>query len=273
MIGFIALNLTPAAASELRAVTSEKIPYNFLLHSTGQQQQPPEGQVVGLSVDLVRALLPQQPLLPILHLPWPRAFDTALKNPDVLIFTMGKTRQREQQGFRFIGPVSTRLHGLYARKTDLPPLRNLADIRTHRLTVVGLRGGWLTSSLRLQGIDVQEVGDYQQALQMLLLDRAQLWVSSDLEANLHLHHTGATGSLLLALELQCSENYMALSPGSSEQHVQQLQQAYQQWQTSPAAAELAMRWQEKLAVGLTFVPEHGFVSRSFQPKKCPELNF
>lgn len=229
--------LNQVSAADLTVVSSEKMPYNFKQN----------GQVVGMSVDIVHAILPKKKSpLAIEIMPWPRAFDTALKKPEVLIFTLGKTKERQQQGFVYIGPLSTRNHALYAKDASLKPLQSLDDIKHRRLVVVGLRGGWLSAELRRQGIDVQEVGDYQQALQMLLHGRAHLWLTNDLEVGVHLKQAGHPQPLTVALPLRCSENYLALSPGTSSATIQKLQQAYQRWSRSDAPAKLALHWQQQL---------------------------
>jgi len=248
------------SATELTVVSSEKMPYNFKR----------DGQIVGMSVDIVHALLPQNPPLPIEIMPWPRAFETALKTPEVLIFTLGKTKQRQQQGFVYIGPLSTRNHALYAKDASFKPLTSLADIQHRRLVVVGLRGGWLSAELRQQGIDVQEVGDYQQALQMLLHGRAHLWLSNDLEVGLHLKQAGHQQPLTVALPLRCSENYLALSPGTSAATIQKIKTAYRKWSQSAAPAKLAAHWQQQLELPVRFFPQHGFVSGVAPAKKCPD---
>lgn len=259
--GYLLLfTLVGAKSFALTLISSEKRPYNFMR----------DGQVVGMSVDVVHALLRQQPPLPIALMPWPRAFETALKTPEVLIFTLGKTKQRLQQGFVYIGPLSTRNHALYAKDASFQPLHSLADIQLRRLVVVGLRGGWLSAELRRQGIDVQEVGDYQQALQMLLHGRAHLWLTNDLEVGLHLKQAGHPQPLTVALPLRCSENYLALSPGTSAATIQKIKTAYQQWSHSDAPAKLASRWQQQLAVPVKFFPQHGFVSGIAPVQKCPD---
>ncbi|RVU40440.1 transporter substrate-binding domain-containing protein [Rheinheimera riviphila] len=254
------LKIYGVEAFGLTAISSEKRPYNFML----------DGQVVGMSVDIVHAILPQQPPLPVELMPWPRAFDTALKTPEVLIFTMGKTKQRQQQGFVFIGPLSTRNHALYAFDPKLKSLQSLADVQRRRLVVVGLRGGWLSAEIRRQGVDVQEVGDYQQALQMLLHGRAHLWLSNDLEVGVHLKQAGHQQPLTLALPLRCSENFLALSPGTAKTTVTKLQQAYVNWSQGKAPAKLAQYWQQQLALPIRFYPQHGFVAGAAPAQKCPD---
>lgn len=249
---------TVAAATELRLISSEKMPYNYTT----------EQQFVGVTVDVVKDLLaPKQPDIEVM--PWPRAFEIARTTPNVLLFTMGKTKQRLAQGFQYIGPVSTRQLAFYTLQDEFTHLTNLAEIRQKKLVIVGLRGGWFSEQLRQQGIEILEVGDYHQGVLMLLRNRAHLWVSTDLEAQMHLNQTGEHATLKIALRLQCAENYLALSPGSDAKLYQRLQQDYQRWSQSKKPAAIAKKWQQQLGVTLKFSQKRGFSDSELQASDCP----
>lgn len=245
-------------ATELRVISSEKMPYNF----TEQQQ------FIGLTVDVVKDLLaPKQPDIEVM--PWPRAFEIARTTPNVLLFTMGKTKQRLEQGFRYIGPVSTRQLAFYTLQDELTNLTSLEEIRQKKLVIVGLRGGWFSEQLRKQGMEILEVGDYHQGVLMLLRQRAQLWISTDLEAQMHLQQTGEAATLKIALAMQCAENYLALSPGSEPKLYQQLQQRYQHWRNSKKPASIAKKWQQYLGLTLKFDHKAGFSNSQLVHNDCP----
>lgn len=124
-------------ATELRVISSEKMPYNF----TEQQQ------FIGLTVDVVKDLLaPKQPDIEVM--PWPRAFEIARTTPNVLLFTMGKTKQRLEQGFRYIGPVSTRQLAFYTLQDELTNLTSLEEIRQKKLVIVGLVNNCANKALK-----------------------------------------------------------------------------------------------------------------------------
>jgi polar amino acid transport system substrate-binding protein len=245
-------------ATELRVISSEKLPYNFTDNN----------QFVGLTVDVVKDLL--APLSPKIEvMPWPRAFEIAKNTPNILLFTMGKTKQRLEQGFMYIGPVSTRQLAFYTLQDELTKLGSLDEIRQKKLVIVGLRGGWSSAQLKQQGIEILEVGDYRQGILMLLRHRAQLWISTDLESGMHLKQSGEIASLKIALPIQCAENYLALSPGSDPALYQQLQKQYAAWATSKKPAIIAKKWQANLGLPLRFEQKRGFSNSQVVHAECP----
>lgn len=245
--------LTPA-----RILTSEKMPFNYL----------EDKQISGLSVDLLQLLFAGKLPAPVELMPWPRAYATALAQPNVLLFTMGKTAEREALGFQYIGPVSRRFHSLYAVRSDLPPINSFSDIKKHRLVVAGLRAGWLSEQFKAAGIAIETVGSYQQGMDMLLKNRAQLWLSTDLEEQVLQAQLAAAPVLTPVWRVLCSENYFALSPGSNPALVRQLQQKYRDILHSAAPQAVRQKWQTKLALPLEFAPVAGFYLQDAELLRC-----
>ncbi len=243
---------------QVRLLTSEKKPFNF------QQEQ----QVVGISVDLLQlmyaGMLPASPEL----MPWPRAYGTALQRKNTLLFTMGKTPERLAQGFQFIGPVSRRVHYLYAISDKLPDIRSLADIKKQRLVVAGLRAGWLSEQFKAAGIPIETVGTYQQGIDMLQRNHAQLWLSTDLEQQVLQLRYPQTTRLVPVWRLLCSDNYIGISPGSDPQWVDWLQQQFQQVMASKAATDVLKKWQQQLQLPLRLSPEFGFYLADSALQQC-----
>lgn len=232
----------------LRLLTSEKMPFNYRQ----------ESEINGLTVDLLKLMLSSEQLAGLELMPWPRALDTAVKQKNVLLFTMGKTAERQRQGFQFIGPVSRRYHILYAIDDSIPPVQSLADIKKHQLVVAGLRAGWLSDELQAAGIRMEQVGDYQQGMQMLAKGRAQLWLSTDLEEPV-LQQLGNAGLQLKARwQMFCSENFIGLSPGSDPALARLLQQRFEQVVRSAAGQALANKWQQRIGQTLLLSPQYGF---------------
>jgi len=247
-----------ASEAQLRILTSEKMPFNYV----------EDQQIKGISVDLLQLLFDGQLPGPVELMPWPRAYDTALQQKNVLLFTMGKTPQRQALGFTFIGPVSRRFHALYATRADLPLVQSFADIKKHRLVVAGLRAGWLSEQFKAAGINIETVGSYQQGMEMLLKNRAQLWLSTDLEEQvLQAQHPDAP-ALIPVWRLLCSENYFGLSPGSDPALIAQLQQKYRQILQSDQPLALQQKWQTKLALPLEFAASAGFFLKNADILRC-----
>jgi polar amino acid transport system substrate-binding protein len=75
-----------AHAHSLRVLTEEWPPFNHLEH----------GQPSGLAVEMVEALFNESGIKATIEfLPWNRAYNTALDNPDILLFTLGRNADRE----------------------------------------------------------------------------------------------------------------------------------------------------------------------------------
>ena len=121
----IALALgTTSQAQTLRVFTEQWPPYNY----------EEDGQAKGLAVEMVQALLkesgyPQE----MAFLPWNRAYATALKDPNVVLFTLGRTAEREPL-FDWIFQVSKREIWLFrlASRSDLQ-LNTLDDARPFKI--------------------------------------------------------------------------------------------------------------------------------------------
>ena len=117
-----------AAASELRFLTVEEPPTNYLEN----------GEVVGTSVDLVRELARRlDETIDIELLPPARAILVANTTANRILFTAALTEARKEQGYHAIGPVITRKHVLYARKGRNLQLAKLDDLIAQNLTVSG----------------------------------------------------------------------------------------------------------------------------------------
>lgn len=85
------------AQQPLRVVTENLPPYNY---------QDPQGRLTGPSADIVRLLLKSLGLKTRIEvLPWARAYKEALSQPNILIFSLLKTRTREKQ-FHWLTPIS-----------------------------------------------------------------------------------------------------------------------------------------------------------------------
>ena len=209
-------------------------------------------------------MLPTSPEL----MPWPRAYGTALQRKNTLLFTMGKTSERLAQGFHFIGPVSRRVHYLYAISDQFPVIRSLADIKKQRLVVAGLRAGWLSEQLKAAGIPIETVGNYQQGIEMLQRNHAQLWLSTDLEQQVLQAHYPQAARLVPVWRLLCSDNYIGVSPGSDPQLVLWLQQQFQQVMASKAASTVLQKWQQQLQLPLRLSPEFGFYLADSHLQQC-----
>ena len=90
------------------------------------------GKLKGIAADLVRDILDEVSLKQhILSAPWERIAKEAMTKPNVLVFSVIRTDERERV-FHWITPVSKNLHGLYG--IDKPSFDSFADVpRNYRV--------------------------------------------------------------------------------------------------------------------------------------------
>ena len=162
-----------AVASEIRIVTEEFPPYDF----TGDS-----GQAEGISTDVVRQVLANLGMeVEIEIFPWARAFKLASENPNVMLFSVVRTQEREAL-FHWVGvvcEVKSYLFRLKSRK-DIRAGK-LADLKQYSIGVVR---GWAGQKyLQNNGFEhLQEVAVSDLNIKKLMSGRVDL--IEDYEANL-----------------------------------------------------------------------------------------
>ena len=105
----------------------------------------------------------------------------AKTEPNIAVFTCGKSDERVKLGFHFIGPLTTRDGALYGKKDREIKISTLKDIKKQGLVVGAMREDWRSKYLQEKGVIVEPVNVTTQNINKLIFDRIDLWVSSDLE--------------------------------------------------------------------------------------------
>ncbi len=123
--------LVPAQAKALTILTEEDAPYNFTR----------DGVLAGLSVEIVHEVMRRLKVsIPIQVMPWARAYHLGQTHPDVLLFTLARTPEREEF-FSWLGPITTNKWVFFARRgsgitiTSLDDTRKLRSIGVYRQDV------------------------------------------------------------------------------------------------------------------------------------------
>lgn len=103
---FLLLSVTGGLAQELMIISEENPPFNFIK----------DGIFTGSSTEVVREIM-RRLNLPgeIQVLPWARAYQLALSQPNVVLFSTARTTEREHL-FHWVGPIYKVRFGFYARK-------------------------------------------------------------------------------------------------------------------------------------------------------------
>lgn len=140
-----------------------------------------EGRPQGVSYDIATALIEQSKLsATIEHLPWARAFQEAVSQPNVVLMSVLRTKEREPQ-FQWLGRIDTARASFIklAERTDIQ-LTSLEEAK--RCRVGTIRGYGAASFLINQGFEefnnLTLVSNTEQLWSMLFMGRIDLVLSN-----------------------------------------------------------------------------------------------
>jgi polar amino acid transport system substrate-binding protein len=114
-------------AEEIFIVTEDYPPYNF----------EEEGEITGFSTEIVNELVKRVGIKSELDIyPWKRAYDLALREKNILIFTITKSEQREAL-FKWVGPIASRKIFLFRLEDRIDiKINNLEDVKKYVTGIV-----------------------------------------------------------------------------------------------------------------------------------------
>jgi len=163
------LFIIPSYAAVINVVTEKYPPYQYI---------DKQGEVKGCAVDLVHALFKiTGDDLNIQVLPWARAYNTAKKFENTLIFSIVRNKLREKE-FQWIGKVKTEHYFFWGLKSTYPQDRISDDEFSSSVIVVSTQTT-NDEMLTAQGQHkLYRVTDLTQGIQMLLTKRVDLIVET-----------------------------------------------------------------------------------------------
>lgn len=224
LIGLLLL-IQPVQAASFRVVTEDWAPFNY----------QDNGQPTGFSVELLQAalaLLGEQPVIEFL--PWNRAYLIAQKKPDVLIFTMARTPEREAL-FHWVSPIRAReilLYRLISRE-DIQ-LTTLEDAKRYTVGSNALEDA-STQDLLKHGFELGKnleliTGKDVQNIQKLKLGRIDLLPMAPLQMAASVKAAGlSVADFVPTIPLSATggEYWFAFSLGTADGKVNMLRQAFE----------------------------------------------
>jgi len=107
----------------IKIVTEDYPPYNF----------KENGKITGFSTEVVKAVVQRVGIKAEFKLlPWPRAYDMALRNDNTLIYTITRNQERKKL-FKWVGPIASRTIIFYKLKErhDIK-VNSLEDIKKYK---------------------------------------------------------------------------------------------------------------------------------------------
>jgi ABC-type amino acid transport substrate-binding protein len=118
--------------SEIQMLTEEYPPVTFMK----------EGKVTGFVTDIVREIIARQGIPDHIQLiSWDKAYNVALSNPNVVLFSAERTEKRENL-FQWVGPIGKNSAIFYAKKGSGIKINSLEEAK--KITAIATTTNWFT---------------------------------------------------------------------------------------------------------------------------------
>lgn len=165
----------PALAIDtVRILTEEFPPYNFTKN----------GKITGFSTEVVDAVLKEIKVQgTIQSLPWARAYETVQETPDVLIYSIGRSKERDKL-FKWVGVIAPTNYYLFSWSGKNIKVGRLDDAKRYQIGTVNEDVGeqFLMSKGFVKGQNLQSSVKYELNYEKLKAGRVDLWIMPELGA-------------------------------------------------------------------------------------------
>lgn len=201
------------------------------------------GVVTGYGAEVVAAIQKElkTDAVPVV-LPWDEAYNRALTEPNVVLFTIEKTTDRESR-FNFIGPLGANTSYFYSLASN--PIM-LTDLQAAgKVKAITTTTNWFTEQfLKDKGFaNLISKPDPIDNLKLLINKEADLGVFTDVTFPQLCKEAGiAPDSLKQVLELMKSEYYIAISKATNTEVVEAWEKAFAKIETNGTLQELKNKW-------------------------------
>lgn len=219
-----------ANAVALELTTEDDPPHNMLK----------DGKIVGIATEKLEEAFrrvgePQH----ISLMPWARAYQSALNEHYVCVYSAGRTAEREAL-FQWVGPIATLDWVLYTRADNtMKPVR-LEDIRKE--TIGGYLQDVISVWLASNGYHVDTAPGDDANPQKLLNNRFNYWASSRTRASALIDKQGLHERIVPVLTFGHTELYLACNQGVANSIIAKLNDALHQMNQDGTSAKIEARY-------------------------------
>lgn len=241
--GFLACWLGSGVAAfadvPLTIVTEEFPPYNYT----------EQGKITGLSTEVVEAVLKELKLQGnIQSLPWARAYDTAKNAQGVLVYSIGRTQERENL-FKWVGVIAPTDYYLYALPGKSFKIDALEDAQPYQIGTVNQDVGeqFLLARGFVKGQNLQSSVKYELNYHKLKLGRIDLWIMNEMTASHLARQAGDDPAQTLAKvyrinDLSSEGYYMAFGKQTPDATVLQFKKGLEAVKKNGVFDHLKKKW-------------------------------
>lgn len=165
---------TVATADSIKILTEEFPPYNFTEN----------GKITGFSTEVVEAVLKEIKVQgDFQSMPWARAYETAQNTKSTLIYTIGRTQEREKL-FKWVGVVAPADFYLFSLQGKNLKFDQLDEAKKYQVATVNEDVGeqFLVAKGFVKGKNLQSSVKYEFNYEKLKRGRVDLWIIPELVA-------------------------------------------------------------------------------------------
>lgn len=181
----VSFALLAAESSKLEVVTENYPPFNYL----------EDDRVVGISTEIVKRVLDETKIPYSIHLyPWTRAYSKAEQQDNVLIYTLTRTKEREDKFYWFVKLITPTFY-IYAKKElEIPKdFKNLKAVCVREDAACNLFAKY-GFSVEKENLSIVSDVEGSSEIKMVLANRVQLFICDSQSLSYRLKQLGLSSS-------------------------------------------------------------------------------
>jgi polar amino acid transport system substrate-binding protein len=227
------LPVTGGLAQGLTIISEENPPFNFIK----------DGIPTGSSTEVVREIMRRLNLsAEIQVMTWARAYQLALSQPNVILFSTARTKEREPL-FDWVGPIYKVRFGFYARRGAGPYPSCLADAKKVG-AIATYKDDVREQLLKSQGFtNLDSSKSPHSNLKKLLSGRVDLWLYSNLGLRSVARQIGIDPNAVeMVLPFKDLYAYIAISKGTPQAVAQKWQATLDDMKREGTFRKISQQW-------------------------------
>lgn len=239
LVGASIATASRARAETLKVLTEEFPPYNYT----------DNGKITGFSTEVVQAVLREVNIQgEFQSMPWARAYETAQSANNVLIYSIGRTPQREKL-FKWVGVIAPTQYYLFSLPQRKLKFDRLDQAKSFQIATVNEDVGeqFLMAKGFAKGVNLQSSVKYELNYEKLKAGRVDLWIMTELVAVYLARQAGDAPSKSLARsfsipDLGSDGYYMAFGASTPDALVERLSKGLATIKNNGTYEALKKKW-------------------------------
>lgn len=239
LVGASIATVSQARAETLKVLTEEFPPYNYTENA----------KITGFSTEVVQAVLKEVKIQgEFQSMPWARAYETAQSADNILIYSIGRTPQREKL-FKWVGVIAPTHYYLFSLPQRKLKFDRLDQAKSFQIATVNEDVGeqFLLAKGFAKGVNLQSSVKYELNYEKLKAGRVDLWIMTELVAVYLARQAGDVPSKSLARsfaipDLGSDGYYMAFGVNTPDALVERLSKGLATIKSNGTYEALKKKW-------------------------------